>query len=250
MRTWVHLGKIALLASVFTFSVVGGNISLKYVPVSFNQARVTFCNSIRDCPNEVVMTAVMLLMWDTEVCCGIQRYYLGVRQCGHHDQAEPMTRTTGYQFSAQPSTTCSRDSQAVGATTPAFTVLLGWLINGHMESCRVCCALIPVVAGIVITSGFEPSFHVVGLLFLLSSTAARAYKSLLQVRLGFGAQQSAATSHFVDTDPSSDSSLLPSLPLSCSRTVCSWLAMCGSDACTAGPNFRQQMHPHNHSPAT
>ena len=39
VRTWLHLGKIALLASVFTFSVVGGNISLKYVPVSFNQAR-------------------------------------------------------------------------------------------------------------------------------------------------------------------------------------------------------------------
>ncbi len=39
VRTWLHMGKIALLASVFTFSVVGGNISLKYVPVSFNQAR-------------------------------------------------------------------------------------------------------------------------------------------------------------------------------------------------------------------
>ena len=79
-------------------------------------------------------------------------------------------------------TRAAAGSQAVGATTPAFTVLLAWLINGHMESYRVCCALIPVVTGIVITSGFEPSFHVVGLLFLLASTAARAYKSLLQVR--------------------------------------------------------------------
>jgi hypothetical protein len=74
-------------------------------------------------------------------------------------------------------------TQAVGATTPAFTVLLGWLIYGHTETQRVCCALIPVVLGIVITSGFEPSFHIIGLLFLLSSTAARAYKSLLQVCL-------------------------------------------------------------------
>ena len=73
--------------------------------------------------------------------------------------------------------------QAVGATTPAFTVLLGWLAYGHTETHRVCCALIPVVLGIVITSGFEPSFHIIGLLFLLSSTAARAYKSLLQVWL-------------------------------------------------------------------
>ena len=37
IRSWAHLGKIALLAGVFTFSVVGGNISLKFVPVSFNQ---------------------------------------------------------------------------------------------------------------------------------------------------------------------------------------------------------------------
>ena len=43
--------------------------------------------------------------------------------------------------------------------------------------------LVPAVLGVVIASGFEPSFHIIGLVFLLSSTAARAYKSLLQVRL-------------------------------------------------------------------
>ena len=62
-------------------------------------------------------------------------------------------------------------------------MLLGWLVYGHTETHRVCLALVPVVLGIVITSGFEPSFHIIGLLFLLSSTAARAYKSLLQVWL-------------------------------------------------------------------
>lgn len=71
--------------------------------------------------------------------------------------------------------------QAVGATTPAFTALLGWLLYSQLESKRVYCALIPVVAGIVITSGFEPSFHATGLMFCIGATCARAYKSLLQV---------------------------------------------------------------------
>lgn len=72
--------------------------------------------------------------------------------------------------------------QAVGATTPAFTALLGWLFYRHTETKRVYFALIPVVAGIVITSGFEPSFHAAGLMFCVAATCARAYKSLLQVR--------------------------------------------------------------------
>jgi drug/metabolite transporter (DMT)-like permease len=33
-----HMLKIAVLAIVFVISVVGGNISLKFIPVSFNQA--------------------------------------------------------------------------------------------------------------------------------------------------------------------------------------------------------------------
>ena len=73
-------------------------------------------------------------------------------------------------------------SQAVGATTPAFTALLGFLLYRHTETKRVYCALIPVVAGIVITSGFEPSFRAAGLMFCVAATCARAYKSLLQVR--------------------------------------------------------------------
>ena len=39
VKSYRHMGKIALLAIVFCFSVVGGNISLKFMPVSFNQVR-------------------------------------------------------------------------------------------------------------------------------------------------------------------------------------------------------------------
>ena len=71
--------------------------------------------------------------------------------------------------------------QAVGATTPAFTALLGWLLYRQTEARRVYLALVPVVGGIIITSGFEPSFHAAGLMFCVGATCARAYKSLLQV---------------------------------------------------------------------
>lgn len=39
VKSYRHMGKIALLAVIFCFSVVGGNISLKLMPVSFNQVR-------------------------------------------------------------------------------------------------------------------------------------------------------------------------------------------------------------------
>ncbi|OVA12932.1 Triose-phosphate transporter domain [Macleaya cordata] len=41
-------------------------------------------------------------------------------------------------------------------------------------------ALVPVVAGVVIASGGEPSFHLYGFIMCISATAARAFKSVLQ----------------------------------------------------------------------
>ena len=38
IRSWVQLWKISALSFVFCISVVFGNISLRYLPVSFNQA--------------------------------------------------------------------------------------------------------------------------------------------------------------------------------------------------------------------
>lgn len=101
-----QLFKIATLSVVFCGSVVGGNVSLRYLPVSFNQA--------------------------------------------------------------------------VGATTPFFTALFAYLMTLKREAWVTYAALVPVVAGVVIASGGEPSFHLFGFIMCISATAARAFKSVLQ----------------------------------------------------------------------
>ncbi|KAJ8570391.1 hypothetical protein K7X08_037363 [Anisodus acutangulus] len=98
--------RIATLSIVFCGSVVGGNISLRYLPVSFNQA--------------------------------------------------------------------------VGATTPFFTALFAYLITQKREAWVTYGCLVPVVAGVVIASGGEPSFHLYGFIMCIGATAARAFKSVLQ----------------------------------------------------------------------
>ncbi|KAH7511822.1 UDP-URONIC ACID TRANSPORTER 1 [Ziziphus jujuba] len=101
-----QLVKIATLSLVFCGSVVGGNISLRYLAVSFNQA--------------------------------------------------------------------------VGATTPFFTALFAYLATFKREAWVTYGALVPVVTGVVIASGGEPSFHLFGFVMCISATAARAFKSVLQ----------------------------------------------------------------------
>lgn len=98
--------KIATLSIVFCGSVVGGNVSLRYLPVSFNQA--------------------------------------------------------------------------VGATTPFFTALFAYLITFKREAWVTYACLVPVVGGVIIASGGEPSFHLFGFIMCISATAARAFKSVLQ----------------------------------------------------------------------
>uniref|UniRef100_A0A5B7BYG0 Sugar phosphate transporter domain-containing protein n=1 Tax=Davidia involucrata TaxID=16924 RepID=A0A5B7BYG0_DAVIN len=98
--------RIATLSIVFCGSVVGGNISLRYLPVSFNQA--------------------------------------------------------------------------VGATTPFFTAVFAYLMTLKREAWVTYAALLPVVTGVVIASGGEPSFHLFGFIMCISATAARAFKSVLQ----------------------------------------------------------------------
>jgi drug/metabolite transporter (DMT)-like permease len=104
-----HLRRIAFLAVVFCGSVVLGNVSLRFLPVSFNQA--------------------------------------------------------------------------IGATTPFFTAVLSFLILGVVETRGTYITLIPVVVGIIIASGFEPSFHMMGFLACMGGTGARALKSVLQSAL-------------------------------------------------------------------
>ncbi|CAL9098400.1 unnamed protein product [Musa textilis] len=106
VRSRLQFLKIATLSLVFCCSVVSGNVSLKYLPVSFNQA--------------------------------------------------------------------------VGATTPFFTAVFAYLMTVKREAWITYITLIPVVTGVIIASGGEPSFHLFGFIMCVGATAARALKSVLQ----------------------------------------------------------------------
>lgn len=106
IRSRVQFLKIFALSVVFCASVVSGNISLRFLPVSFNQA--------------------------------------------------------------------------VGATTPFFTAVFAYLMTFKREAWLTYATLVPVVTGVVIASGGEPSFHLYGFIMCVAATAARAFKSVLQ----------------------------------------------------------------------
>ncbi|KAG7015998.1 putative sugar phosphate/phosphate translocator [Cucurbita argyrosperma subsp. argyrosperma] len=109
LRSRLQFFKISALSFIFCISVVFGNISLRYLPVSFNQA--------------------------------------------------------------------------VGATTPFFTAVFAYLMTLKREAWLTYVTLIPVVTGVIIASGGEPSFHLFGFLICIAATAARALKSVLQAIL-------------------------------------------------------------------
>lgn len=106
IRSRLQFFKISALSLVFCASVVCGNISLRYLPVSFNQA--------------------------------------------------------------------------VGATTPFFTAVFAYLMTLKREAWLTYITLIPVVTGVIIASGGEPSFHLFGFIVCILATAARALKSVVQ----------------------------------------------------------------------
>lgn len=106
IRSRSQFGNIAVLSLVFCGSVVSGNVSLRYLPVSF--------------------------------------------------------------------------TQAVGATTPFFTAVFAYVMTVKREAWLTYFTLLPVVTGVVIASGGEPSFHLFGFLMCIGATAARALKSVLQ----------------------------------------------------------------------
>jgi len=71
-------------------------------------------------------------------------------------------------------------NQAIGATTPFFTAVFAYLMTFRQEAWLVYATLVPVVTGVVIASGGEPSFHLYGFIMCVMATAARALKSVLQ----------------------------------------------------------------------
>ncbi|KAF7816051.1 putative sugar phosphate/phosphate translocator [Senna tora] len=69
---------------------------------------------------------------------------------------------------------------AVGATTPFFTAVFAYLMTLKREGWLTYITLVPVVTGVMIASGGEPSFHLFGFLMCVGATAARALKTVLQ----------------------------------------------------------------------
>ncbi|CAI0411053.1 unnamed protein product [Linum tenue] len=106
IRSRTQFFKISALSMIFCVSVVFGNISLRFLPVSFNQA--------------------------------------------------------------------------VGATTPFFTAVFAYAMTLKREAWLTYLTLVPVVTGVIIATGGEPSFHLFGFIMCIAATAARALKSVVQ----------------------------------------------------------------------
>lgn len=70
--------------------------------------------------------------------------------------------------------------QALSASTPAFTALLGVVILGKREKWRVWLTLLPVVGGAMVSAGGESKLHVLGVTLVFLSNIMRATKSCMQ----------------------------------------------------------------------
>lgn len=109
LQSKAQLAKVFMLSIIFCATIVLGNMSLKYIPISFNQA--------------------------------------------------------------------------IGATTPFFTAIFAFALQGIKEGGVTYATLIPIAAGVCIASGGEPQFHAFGFIFCLLATAGRALKSVVQAIL-------------------------------------------------------------------
>lgn len=69
----------------------------------------------------------------------------------------------------------------MGAITPAMTAGMAFLLLGTTEQPLTYATLVPVMLGIIISAGFEPSFHGFGFLASMGASSARAFKAVLQV---------------------------------------------------------------------
>jgi drug/metabolite transporter (DMT)-like permease len=109
LRSKRQLAKVCALSTLFCLTIVLGNLSLKYIPVSFNQM--------------------------------------------------------------------------LGAMTPFFTAVFAAVLMGARETPLTYLTLAPVVGGVIVATGAEPSFHVLGFVACVSATAGRALKSVVQSML-------------------------------------------------------------------
>jgi hypothetical protein len=62
-----------------------------------------------------------------------------------------------------------------------MTAAMAFLLVGTREYWITYSTLIPVMTGIILSAGFEPSFHLVGFSAAMGASGARAFKAVLQV---------------------------------------------------------------------
>lgn len=71
-------------------------------------------------------------------------------------------------------------SQAIGATTPVFTAVTAAILLRIREPLSLYATLAPIVGGVVLATGFEPSFHALGFAAAIAAAVARSLKAVLQ----------------------------------------------------------------------
>mmetsp|Transcript_26790 Transcript_26790/g.68228 ORF Transcript_26790/g.68228 Transcript_26790/m.68228 type:complete len:345 (+) Transcript_26790:130-1164(+) len=71
-------------------------------------------------------------------------------------------------------------NQAIGSTTPFYTAVFSYLLQGVRENYLTYASLVPIMGGIAIASGGEIDFHLLGFLLCMAATAGRALKTVIQ----------------------------------------------------------------------
>ncbi len=153
-----QLYKIAVLATVFCASIVSNNASMRYIAVSFNQACSCLCVCIY-----LSCLHVQHTHHSTPIVSCIPKTHLPKT---HLPKTHPLTNT-----------------QAIGATTPAITAVMAYFMLNTRESRQTYMTLVPVVLGIIVASGWEPNFNMLGFLLCLTATTTRSFKTVLQALL-------------------------------------------------------------------
>ena len=160
-----QLLKITILASAFCTSVVLGNVSLRFIPVSFNQVPLP---PAPQCDDIAIIR-----------CRNSVAHWLFVQAIG---------ATTPF-FTAIMALTCLGQRESMLVYSSLVPVVIGrpplfvWQLRMHpglLEPPTAWADSGPC-AGIVVASGGEPLFNVTGFVAAIMATCGRAFKSVLQV---------------------------------------------------------------------
>ena len=73
--------------------------------------------------------------------------------------------------------------QMVGATTPFFVSILGFLMFNMVHHWRVYASLVPIVGGIIMSTYFEGDLSILGFLIILTATFFRGFRTVFQGHL-------------------------------------------------------------------